>query len=105
LECGSELPLSLQPACWLELCDWKQSKPAGNGAGRCESRERARGAESGSELPHSKAGWRPHILSVKRRLRQRSPHPSMTAWRSSPRATAVSAHFGEIALPETAAEE
>ena len=74
LECGSLLPLSLQPACWRPV----DSNPAFRRAtGKVsKSREQARGEESGSKLPHSKAprartgsaegqGWEPSPAGIR----------------------------------------
>jgi len=46
LECGSLLPLLLRPACWP-------------GLGNLMSASKLAPGESGSKLPHSKAGLKP----------------------------------------------
>jgi len=54
---AAKLPLSHQPACWRSFSD--PACQTGRGA-LAKSREQARGLESGSKLPHSKASQACH---------------------------------------------
>ena len=79
LECGSLLPLSLEPACWRPL----DSNPAFRRATGTvsKSREQARGEESGSKLPHSKA--------PRARMGSKAAAPIKPGWDTKPASAPV----------------